>query len=391
MYMKRQCRNSGSAPWWASVVVCTLLLCAAGCGDADESSSSGRGEGPVKLAEFARHFAFSAQGDTLWLRGEDGVWLHWSREGDSGESVNVAPGKGIRLPAGPLALATWSTTHAPHITAIGATSQWVATGYLDRVAMLDDGFEGALKRLGGDEGLDEEALVASGADVLTSYPFGDPMQGVEGRTGIPVMPLREYEEPHPLGRAEYIKVFGWLTGRMDVAEAVFRGIADHYREVGLMGAEAARTSGSPTVFTGSEREGKWTAPAGDGLMARLVQDAGGRYLLDLERERALSLRRVGSNIEMDLEQFALLAADADAWGKVVHAPDGWSTADARKAIPWFDVEDKLLFHCNTADVDYFGQAVLEPHLMLADLYSLLHGRPHPEGGAVYFHETLDRP
>ena len=94
---------------------------------------------------------------------------------------------------------------------------------------------------------------------------------------------------------------------------------------------------------------------------------------------------------MRLEQFALLAADADAWGKVVYAPEGWYREDAAGSMSWLPLDDKLLFHCNTAEVDYFGQAVLEPDLMLSDLVSLLHDQPAHAEGPRYFQKTSSRP
>lgn len=284
-------------------------------------------------------------------------------------------------------MATWSTTHVPFVRALEAGDRWRATGYADRLSGPEPGW--APKDLGGDGGPDEEALVASGAVVLTSYPFGDPMEGVEERTGVKVLALREYEEAHPLGRAEYIKVFGWLLDCGPKADSLFGGIEERYMAMRSVGMEAADSGHSPVVFTGSEQEGRWTAPAGDGLVATLVEDAGGRYLLDPNTEQELGLRRIGRNLEMEMEQFVLLAQGADAWGKVVHAPEGWSREDARAALPWMDLADKRLFHCNTAEVDYFGSAVLEPERLLADLVSILHDRPHPEGNAVYFKPTPD--
>jgi iron complex transport system substrate-binding protein len=246
-----------------------------------------------------------------------------------------------------------------------------------------------LVNLGGDGGLDEEALLVSGADILTSYPFGDPMQGVSERTGVPVMAFREYAEPHPLGRAEYIKVFGWLTGQEERADSLFDAIAERYNRIRKQGAEDAE-QGRPSVFTGSEQGGGWTAPTGDGLVARLVEDAGGHYLLDAGVEAEMGLRREGRNVEMDREQFAVLASGADAWGKVVHAPEGWYTEDAVRDMSWIPLEGKLLFHCNTHEVDYFGQAILEPDRMLSDLHDLFHGDSLSLGGR-YFQRTVSRP
>lgn len=364
-----------------SLLVSGAVGCAAG---------SARKAGPAHLnpsvsgVDFAVFFGFSADRDTLWLKEANGGWVAMTRSDLIGERYGADAVVNPKV-------ATWSTTHAPHLMALPRSNDWVASGYTDRIGGLDAEGKTGLVYLGGDGGLDEEALVASGATVLTSYPFGDPMNGVEERTGVRVVPLREYEEPAPLARAEYVKVFGWLTGQLPAADSVFNAIVGRYDAARLRGLQAAQNGGRPVVFTGSEQGGTWTAPAGDGLVARLVEDAGGAYLLSAGTERALDLRRVGSNIEMDREQFAVLAADADAWGKVVYAPEGWYKEDAAAALSWLPMDEMLLFHCNTAQVDYFGAAVLEPDRMLSDLVAVLHGLPVDEGATPYFQMTQPRP
>lgn len=375
--------------FWTGLWVCCglslLVSGAVGC-----AAGSARKAGPAHLnpsvsgVDFAVFFGFSADRDTLWLKEANGGWVAMTRSDLIGERYGADAVVNPKV-------ATWSTTHAPHLMALPRSNDWVASGYTDRIGGLDAEGKTGLVYLGGDGGLDEEALVASGATVLTSYPFGDPMNGVEERTGVRVVPLREYEEPAPLARAEYVKVFGWLTGQLPAADSVFNAIVGRYDAARLRGLQAAQNGGRPVVFTGSEQGGRWTAPAGDGLVARLVEDAGGAYLLSAGTERALDLRRVGSNIEMDREQFAVLAADADAWGKVVYAPEGWYKEDAAAALSWLPMDEMLLFHCNTAQVDYFGAAVLEPDRMLSDLVAVLHGLPVDEGATPYFEMTQPRP
>ena len=366
-----------------------FVFLGASCHSATESESE---QVLVSEAEngvqFAQYFSLSAEGDSLWIRETDDRTVLWVRS--TGEPVPSAGSKGggihLNIPA---RVATWSTTHVPHLRALGAEIHWCATGYLDRLGLDSVEMESPLVSLGGDGGLDEEALLVSEADVLTSYPFGDPMQGVTERTGIPVMAFREYAEPHPLGRAEYIKVFGWLTGQQERADSVFGAIAERYSRIRQRAAEDAE-QGRPSVFTGSEQGGGWTAPTGDGLVARLVEDAGGHYLLDARMEAEMGVRREGRNVEMDREQFAVLATGADAWGKVVYAPEGWYREDAVSDMSWMPLEGKLLFHCNTHEVDYFGQAILEPDQMLSDLHELFHGDSLSLGGR-YFQRTLPRP
>ena len=370
-------------------MACATVLVSPGCtepqgGVEEEAAIGGESHG----VRYARHFSFSADFDTLWTHNADVPAMAWVH-GNPGAGSALEGARTTGFVGDPVRLATWSTTHVPHVMAIGAEDAWCASGYVDRLDLDVHGEVGHVRNLGGDGGLDEEMLLVSGATVLTSYPFGDPMQGVQARTGVRVIPLREYEEQHPLGRAEYIKVFGWLTGRLEQANAIFEGIAARYDSVGRSGRDKAEALGRPTVFTGSEQGGTWTAPGGEGLVARLVEDAGGHYAIDDSLESAMALVRDGGNVLMDMEQFALIADASDCWGKVVYAPEGWFREDAQNAMPWLDMEGKLLFHCNTAEVDYFGQASLEPDRMLQDLVAIFHGGSGADG--AYFLKTPPRP
>ena len=62
---------------------------------------------------------------------------------------------------------------------------------------------------------------------------------------------------------------------------------------------------------------------------------------------------------MEVEQFALMAADADAWGKVVYAPEGWYREDARAGNVLVAVGRTSCFSIAIQQKsDYFGQAVI---------------------------------
>ena len=134
------------------------------------------------------------------------------------------------------------------------------------------------------------------------------------------------------------------------------------------------------MFTGSEQGGVWTAPTCDGLVARLVEDAGGHYLLDQETEEAMGLRRVESNIEMELEQFALLAADADAWGKVVYAPEGWYREDAAGSMSWLTIGRQVAFSLQHSRSGLLRSGGIGTGFDAVRFGVLLHDQPaHAEG------------
>ena len=357
-----------------------------GCGpSASEESKAIRGRTESGSIRWATGFGFSEDRTTLWIAGDvPGDTVFWTK---SNVELESRPGAHM-LPQTPLKLATWSTTHVPYVLALGANDQWVGSGYLDRVRQGDD-----VERvnLGGDAGLSDEALLASDAMLLTSYPFGDPMVGVQNRTGIPVLSFSEYAEPHALGRAEYIKLFGWLLNRESLADSLFVGMELRYQELARMAKLEADKTGWPTVFTGSESGGKWTAPTEAGLVAKMVRDAGGDYAFSDETAEAYGLKRAGSNYEVELEQCALIAEMCDAWGRVVYAREGWTMKEVQAEAPWCDFSSKLVFHCNTAEVDYFGNAVLEPDRMLRDLISVLHPNVATPSEAPYFRRTLSSP
>jgi iron complex transport system substrate-binding protein len=286
-------------------------------------------------------------------------------------------------------IATWSTTHVPLLRKAGGAARWVAPGYHEKLDSIKYDTSQILD-LGGAAGVDKERLLASRADVLTSYPFGNPMEGLTTATGVPVLPLEEYLEQHPLARAEYILLFGWLAGAPETARVAFDEIERNYLALREKARSLAAQNGRPMVFTGSEDAGVWHAPGGRTLAAQLIRDAGATYLLDSVAKTAGQR----GNVQIDVEQMLLLSSRADFWGKVVYVrgQQGWHRVDALAEVPWLK-RDIGLFHCNTAEASYFTQAVVEPDLMLRDLLGIFHGHDvrdihDVDTSYVYFQPTL---
>lgn len=280
--------------------------------------------------------------------------------------VHVLQDAGLSDSLSALRIATWSTTHVPLLLEAGGQSAWVASGYPGHL----DGFDtSGVADLGGPAGIDKEALLACGADILTSYPFGNPMEGLTETTGVAVLPLEEYRESHPLARSEYVLLFGWLAGTAKEAESAFKEVKHRYLTLCEEARVLAINSGQrPRVFTGSEQAGLWHAPGGQTLAAQLIRDAGAVYMMD----SITSAASERGNVQIDLERMLILAKGADFWGKVVYAPSGWSREAALSEVPWLDSDALGLFHCNTSTAQYFTRAVIEPHQMLADLLHIFH-------------------
>ena len=122
------------------------------------------------------------------------------------------------------------------------------------------------------------------------------------RLGIPVLVDRASYETHPLGRLEWIRLVGLLTGKEAEAEAFFReqaGLADTVRGEGDTGKTAAFFYLSAGGYVNVRRS--------EDYIPKMMELAGGRYVLsDLPAEGSAR-----STMNMQAEAFYAAAKDAD--------------------------------------------------------------------------------
>lgn len=287
-----------------------------------------------------------------------------------GDSAHADTISDFVVPRGGLQrIAVLSTTHLPYLSTLGTADRVVAAAQLEQVrdtATKERYAAGQVMEIGTADGVDREALIAVAPEVLLGYPFGRSVSDT-AVTGVPLLMIAEYLEPHPLGRAEWLKFFGVLVGKADLADSLYAGIARRY--------EAARADVQPdrrpNVLFGSYWNGQWWVPPGNSYMAQLIEDAGGDYLF--------SDRRGKENIAVDLETMISLGEQVDVWGIV-------TSSDLEISYPDFHHGDgrvdhikayvtHRLFYANSAVSDLFGKAVLQPDLVLNDLTYCLMTEP----------------
>ncbi len=260
--------------------------------------------------------------------------------------------------------AAQSTTQMAMFETIEALDHLKGVAYLDYVK--SEAIHAAVERgemmdVSGAQEIDFEKLVLCNPDAVLVYPFGYDNEAQFEAAGIPTIPISEYLESHPLGRLEWIKVFGFLCDEESRAKAYFQQVESEY----LALVEKAPNT-SPSVFTGSYSSGTWFAPGNDTFMAQFIRDAGGVYLFEDYPGK--------DNIQLPFETLFVKALEADFWGKVLYEPGDLSMDEIRSSDERFtqlkSFKEKQVFYCNAAEVDYFGSAVMEPHLILADLKAI---------------------
>ena len=172
---------------------------------------------------------------------------------------------------------------------------------------------------------DYEMLVSRGCSLAVEstmvYHHPEVKEKLES-LGIPVFVDQSSYEKNPLGRAEWIKVYGVLTGKEAEAEAFFDRQVQLVQEMqdseGGESAEDSKTAGDDTA---SGREGRTSAffyinssgqavvRTGDDYIAEMIRMAGGEYVLsDLRNPNPDS--RSGS-LTLSMEEFYAGAKDAD--------------------------------------------------------------------------------
>ena len=120
--------------------------------------------------------------------------------------------------------------------------------------------------------------------------------------GIPVLIELSSYESHPLGRTEWIKLYGLLFDKEDEAEDLFN------KQIGYMDEVAQNeASGKTVAYFYISSSGQVVARRTGDYISKMIDIAGGKYIFDNlgDPESALS------TVKLEMEEFYSTAKDAD--------------------------------------------------------------------------------
>ena len=245
--------------------------------------------------------------------------------------------------------------------------------------------QGLITDIGNELMPDAETVLSLRPDIMLVFTTGNDRKDFSfyRQNGIPVLYMAEWMEAHPLGRAEWLKVAGALTGKLARADSIFRHIRTRYENIVR---QARRIKSRPAVFKGGMFGDKWYVPGGASWPAKLIRDAGGRYVIDdstatgsltLNHENAL-LRLMQSRIWLD--------------------PGTWTArAQIRQAFPGA-TGDKLLQRLRIYSVNlktdrhgrilFFEKSPMHPDLVLQDLFRIFRTDSLLPADSLHFYALL---
>ena len=132
--------------------------------------------------------------------------------------------------------------------------------------------------IGYDASLNYEKILSLKPDVLLAYTVSgaEPPYIKRLRSlGIRVLVINDHLENHPLARAEYMRLYGVLTGHRAYADSMFTRICARYDSLKV---SVDSKLNKKRVLMNVPYGDAWYIPGGRSYMARLIQDAGGEVL-----------------------------------------------------------------------------------------------------------------
>ena len=222
---------------------------------------------------------------------------------------------------------------------------------------------GEIGSIGAQGELNLEVVLNMNPDLLMVYPYESLSYDRFDDAGLNLIYNTEYQERHPLAKAEWIKFYGALFGEELKAIEIYNQIE---REYMLYKQTADIFLDKPTVFTGSFLNGQWFAPASNSSTVQSLKDAGAEYVFE-------ELGQNG-NVQLAFEVMYESCKNADFYGTLTSDILDLKEIENQETrlSELKSVREKNVFYCNSAESDYFGDALLEPHEILADLISIFH-------------------
>lgn len=270
------------------------------------------------------------------------------------------------------------------ITSSGAICGLSGVDYIYNPAVRERIMRGEVVEVGYDQTLNYELIASLKPDVLLCYGIGAESMAYYDKLrqlGVRVMVIGEYLENHPLGKAEWIKVFGSLFGREQRADSVFNAVVQNYLKTKEL---IDSTRAKPKVVLNLPYRDVWYQPGNGSYMVQLIRDAGGSYMfshLAQSRSYPVSFEKV---FEAGLQ--------ADVW---LNTGAANSLHDIEKIdhrmVQMRPFRDGNVFNNNSRTTqsggsDFWESGTMNPHIILMDMVSIFHPELMPTYKPLYFNK-----
>lgn len=216
---------------------------------------------------------------------------------------------------------------------------------------------------------DIERIIALHPEALLISPFeNNGGYGKLDKLRIPIIETADYMETSPLGRAEWIKLYGLLLGSSK-ADSLFSAIEKEYLQ---LKAEAAKLPLGLSILTERKTGNVWYVPGGKSTMGILLRDAHAKYIFADDQH--------SGSLSMSPEQIIAKGNQVDVWafkyfgGNALTKQDLLAEYQGYQALKAF--QTGTVYETDTSCEPYFELTSFHPEILLREFTIL----SHPEAG-----------
>ena len=225
---------------------------------------------------------------------------------------------------------------------------------------------------------DYEQILAEGCDLAIEntmvYHTPEVKEQLE-RFGIPVMVDYSSYETEPLGRTEWVKLYGLLADREEEAAEAFAGQQEAFASIG-----DAEDTGKTVAFFYITSSGEVNVRKASDYLPKMIELAGGHYVFsDLGAEDDTA----SSTVSLQMEEFYAAAREADYLiynstidGELSSVEELFGKSEL---LENFKAVREGNVYCTTRDL---YQSSMELGTMIADIHGMLNGE---EDGLTYLY------
>lgn len=279
-----------------------------------------------------------------------------------------------------------STTHLPAIELLGEQNTLVGFPGLDYISspvfrtLIQNN---NIVELGSNEQLNTEKVIDLQPDVIIGFSMDHANKVYENlmHSGLAVIYNGDWVEQSPLGKAEWIKLFGALYDQQPVAQRLFNQIVNQYNEVLLT---LNTVQDKPTCFSGVMYQDVWYLPEGGSWAGIYFTQAKSNYLWN-------DTKGTGS-LALGFEQVFDKAQQADFWIN----PGHYETLDELKKAnihySEFDAfKNKKVYSFamtkgSTGGTVFYELGPSRPDLVLKDLAAIFHPELFEDHQLVFYRQ-----
>lgn len=237
---------------------------------------------------------------------------------------------------------------------------------------------GRVKDIGSSMTPDIEKIIDLSPDAVLVSPYENSgSYGKLGKLGIPVIECADYMESSPLGRAEWIRFYGRLFGRAELADSLFAEIETEYEALKALAKKAKKR---PTVIADTKIGTTWYVAGANSTMGRMYADAAADYVFKDEKAQG--------SVPYDPEVVFDRGQKADIWLMKYNQTEEKTLAQL--SMEWPNNQRMAAFSnggvyaCNLSKVPFYEETPFSPETLLKELIKVFHPELLPEYELKYF-------